>query len=208
MHHFLNVLRKRSAQRPKMEQTEERTDRLLTNHKTQYKCNFNRKTNIRTIAKCIWAEIQAYKAWNLCCKAGELNVKLCAPVAVVCYEHLGKLSNSVKWKFKKKARCNSVISGWFGAAIAACQQTWGQAAKSPLKGSLSKGAYLNVLVFLCSSTFHHMYTEAGAMISYVFPGPYLSCCLYCALSASLALSVSSPLRPLCSSATLRFYYAP
>lgn len=117
-------------------------------------------------------------------------------------------ANGVKWKFKKKARCNSAISGWFGAAIAACQQTWGQAAKSPLKGSLSKGAYLNVLVFLCSSTFHHMYTEAGAMISYVFPGPYLSCCLYCALSASLALSVSSPLQPLCSSATLRFYYAP
>lgn len=26
-----------------MEQTEERTDRLLTNHKTQYKYNFNRK---------------------------------------------------------------------------------------------------------------------------------------------------------------------
>lgn len=63
---------------------------------------------------------------------------------------------------KKKACCNSAISRWLGAYVAACQQTRGQAAKSPLKGSLSKGAYLNVLVFLCSSTFRHMYTEAGA----------------------------------------------
>lgn len=49
-----------------------------------------------------------------------------------------------------------------GAYISACQQTQGQTAKSLLKGGLSKGAYLNVLVFLCSSTSGHMYTEAGA----------------------------------------------
>lgn len=53
----------------------------------------------------------------------------------------------------KKACSNSEISRWLGAYVSACQQTWGLAAKSPFKGSLSKGAYLNVLVFLCSSTF-------------------------------------------------------
>lgn len=74
--------------------------------------------------------------------------------------------NGNKKKFKKwnkKQPCsNSAISRWSGAYVAACQQTWSRAAKSLLKGSLSKGAYLNVLVFLCSSTFRHMYTEAGA----------------------------------------------
>lgn len=63
---------------------------------------------------------------------------------------------------KKKACSNLAISRWLGAYVSACQQTWGLAAKSSLKGSLCKGAYLNVLVFLCTSTFCHVYTEAGA----------------------------------------------
>lgn len=62
---------------------------------------------------------------------------------------------------KKKACSNSVISRWLGAYIAACQPVYAWAAKSLLKWSLSKEAYLNVLVFPCSSSFGHMYTEAG-----------------------------------------------
>lgn len=91
-----------------------------------------------------------------------MNVKLFVPVICVpstSANHPIVLNGNLK---EKKACSNSAISRWLGAYVAACQQTWGHAAKSLLKGSLSKGAYFNVLVFLCSSAFHHMYTEAGA----------------------------------------------
>lgn len=66
-----------------------------------------------------------------------------------------------------------------GAYDFACQRVQGLAAKSPFKESLSKGAYLNVLVFLCSSTFGHMYTKAGAWSHTSSLVLCLSCCLYC-----------------------------
>ena len=118
----------------------------------------------------------------------------------------------IKKKLNKKQPCsNSAISRWSGAYVAACQQTRGRAAKSLLKGSLSKGAYLNVLVFLCSSTFRHMYTEAGARSHTSF---FVCICLAVFIVLPVLflspspLSVSSPLQPFASPVTLHFYCAP
>lgn len=79
----------------------------------------------------------------------------------------------------------------------ACQQTSGQTAKSFLKGGLSKGAYLNVLVFLCSSTSGHMYTEAGARSHTSF---FVCICL--AVFIVLHLHSLSPIRSICLSPLL------
>lgn len=92
-----------------------------------------------------------------------------------------------------------------------------QAAKSPLKGSLSKGAYLNVLVFLSSSTFRHMYTEAGArshtsFLVCICLAVFIVLSLCSVRTLSLSLSVSClcfiATSTLCSPVTIHFYCAP
>lgn len=49
---------------------------------------------------------------------------------------------------KIKTCCNSMISRWLGACLAACQLIWGWAAKSALKTGLCRRAYLLLLLFL------------------------------------------------------------
>lgn len=115
-----------------------------------------------------------------------MNVKLFAPAVARVTSTSANRPAALDGNSKRKACCNSAISRWFGPHVAACQQ---KAAKSPLKGSLSKGAYLNVLVFLCSSTFHHMYTEAG-------PWSHTSSLLCICLAAFAALAPSFPLSSL------------
>lgn len=111
----------------------------------------------------LWSAVPK-KTLILTCKTARcvsvVIVKLFAPVV---YVPTPSANNPIAFNGNKKKPCgNAAISRWLGAYATACQRTWGHAAKSLLKGSLSKGAYLNVLVFLCSSTFRHMYTEAGA----------------------------------------------